>query len=68
MTRRRSERSRWTQVFFIGEPDESTAAAYTRAEYQKARAIIVAFSKLGRVVRVEPSEHGAGLVFKARKA
>lgn len=65
--RRRSERSRWVQIFGLSEPHEANEKNSQKNEFQKARAVVTAFERVGRVVRVE-TDGLNGLVFKARKA
>lgn len=67
MTRkRRSERSRWVQIFYLSEPQPENLNGYAQREFQKLRVIVDAFEKVGRVVRVE-SSGSTGVAFKARK-
>lgn len=65
----RSERQRWVEVFRISEPSPDSAAGHARSQHQQAMAIIRAFAKVGRVVRVEPDANGySSIVLKARRA
>lgn len=69
MAKRISERARWTQIYFLSEPGVSEqSAAYAKQKHGELRAVVEAFEKVGRVVRVEVSQHGSGLIFKARRA
>jgi hypothetical protein len=65
-TRHRSERSRWVQVYYLPVPQESSSLAWTVRNYEQARAVVQAFEKVGRVVRVEVV--AGALIFRARKA
>jgi hypothetical protein len=69
MSKRVSERQRWVQIFVLGKPIANVeGAAYAERKHEQLYAVADAFAKVGRVIRVEPSQHGSGLVFKARRA
>lgn len=64
--KKRSERQRWVEVCRVDEPDVNNANGYAKQQHVKARAVIEAFAKVGRVVRAEPGNYGA-LIYKARR-
>lgn len=69
MSKRVSERQRWVEIFLLPEPSSAeNAATYARTKHGEARAVLEAFQKVGRVVRVEPAKYGNGIALKARRA
>ena len=66
MSKPRSERSRWTQVFVLPYPSGSVENA--QAHHDQALAVVRAFARVGRVVRLEANDYSKTLILKARKA
>lgn len=67
--RKLSERQRWTELMRISEPYPNEAGAKTAlVRHQELLAVLKAFQKIGRVVRIEPAKYGNGFVIKARRA
>lgn len=64
-TRKRSERSRWVQIFALCEPNKANTDGFAQHEHQKAQAVVRAFARVGRVVRVDVENNL--LIFRARK-
>lgn len=66
---KRSERSRWVTIFTLPRPIFDADGTKRAVEYHdQLLAVVKAFEKVGRVVRVETAEYGNGLILKARKA
>lgn len=72
MTRKRSERSRWATIFTINSPaaisDPHERAAFALAKHEQLAAVVSAFDKVGRAVRIEPGRYGSSLDIKARRS
>ena len=69
MSQRKSERQRWVQVFELPRPSRDSTVDTVRAYYDQLDAVVRAFDKVGRVIRVVPNEYGNGfIVFKARRS
>ena len=68
--RKRSERSRWTTVFTLPEPSvgDASYAQHARDQHRQMLAVVKAFQKVGRAVRVEPGEWSSSIVLRARKS
>lgn len=67
MSKPRSERSRWVTILTIGRPGPNEQGGKEgHAKHNEAHAVVEAFQRVGRVVRVEVQYQA--LVFKARRA
>ena len=68
MPRKPSEHARWREIYFFPEPGLSEQSAKAAQEHhQRLRAVLNAFTIVGRVVRAVPSKYGNGIAFKARR-
>jgi hypothetical protein len=68
MTKRISERQRWVHLIYVGIPSEGLNTNGIRQKMLEASAIVEAFEKVGRVVRIERAKSSSGFVLKARKS
>lgn len=69
MSKPRSERQRWTAIFTLYEKGESELSAKeAKQQHHELFAVVSAFEKVGRIVRVETTGYGKTLSLKARRA
>lgn len=68
--KKRTERSRWVNVFMLPEPSvgSEAAAEQAREKHRQALAVVKAFEAVGRVVRLESANYGPTIIFRARKS
>lgn len=70
MSKPRSERSRWTQVYILPRPiaNATNGVALATQKHDELLAVVKAFEAVGRVVRVEAAHYGEAIVVKARRS
>lgn len=56
------------EVFSLQRPGSDTKVEWTMAQHDQALAVVKAMFAIRRVVRVEPSKYGTGIVLKATRS
>ena len=59
---------RWVTVYSLIWHEEQASPEALRSRNGKAHAVVDAFFKLGKALRVVPSQYGNGIAFQARRS